>query len=139
MSRHTRAISRPDRPALPGRSLSALSFGGRSWYTGGVTSDERSSRWYRLVTAVLWVWLAPAVFFAMLGGMASDGCAAAGCERRITVAWLLLMACQAGLVVGAGLASSRLPDPRRLMVLAAAGSTSPAAVAVFFAYAESVT
>ena len=93
----------------------------------------------KLYLGAIWVWLGLVGFFAVLSGMASDGCEDSTCDARVGTAWVVLMAVQAAIVVGAGLAGKRVGSRLRLVIMSAAAVVSPLTVAAFLSYADTYT
>jgi hypothetical protein len=81
-----------------------------------------------------WIWLGLAAFFAMLAGMASDGCSDSACDTAVTRSWLVLLAVQAA-VLAAGIIAGRRTAGRRLWwIMGTLAVVSPATIALFLAW-----
>ena len=99
-------------------------------------TGEPESRAKRTVTLLLWVWMSLAAFFAMLSGMAAAGCSDSTCDSRVSTAWLLLMGCQAAIVVVGVAVGPRLTDRNRIRLLVGLAVVSPLTIVAFAEYID---
>lgn len=104
---------------------------------GNMIDDARQSGpWFRKrwLTVLLWLWLGLVGFFAMLAGLVADGCTDSSCDFGVAKAWLVLLAGQAGILVGAIVLRRRLGPNAGLVALVGLAVVSPLTVVTFASY-----
>ena len=71
-----------------------------------------------------------------MSGLAADGCTDSTCDTGVTIAWLVLLASQAILLVTGAVVCSRYRSRTRLGVMALLAVVSPLTIAAYISYVD---
>lgn len=101
---------------------------------GGGLPERRIAE--RAAYVLVWIGLGLAGLFALLSGLAADGCSDAECDWGVQRAWLVLMVAHAGIGAGGIVIGGRTSGWLRVLATAGLLALSVAAIVVYFAFID---